>query len=110
MFDDAVVTERTLALLSGFFGVLALLLASMDCMVSLRIRSRGDGEKSVFAWRWALDRETCSPWYCAKQRVGCGWPDAGTAGNGSCGAVDRDFSLWANAGRSGNAGLDSCRA
>jgi len=25
MFDDAVVTERTLALLSGFFGVLALL-------------------------------------------------------------------------------------
>jgi predicted permease len=29
MFDDAVVTERTLALLSGFFGILALLLASI---------------------------------------------------------------------------------
>jgi predicted permease len=28
-FDDAVVTERTLALLSGFFGILALLLASI---------------------------------------------------------------------------------
>jgi len=35
----------------------------------------------------------------------CGWPDAGTAGNGSCGAVDRDFSLWANAGRSGTLAL-----
>lgn len=29
MFDDAVVTERTLALLSGFFGVLALALAAI---------------------------------------------------------------------------------
>jgi hypothetical protein len=29
MFDDAVVTERTLALLSGFFGILALLLAAI---------------------------------------------------------------------------------
>jgi len=29
MFDDAVVTERTLALLSGFFGILALLLATI---------------------------------------------------------------------------------
>ena len=29
MFDDSVVTERTLALLSGFFGILALLLASI---------------------------------------------------------------------------------
>ena len=29
LFDDAVVTERTLALLSGFFGILALLLASI---------------------------------------------------------------------------------
>jgi predicted permease len=29
MFDDSVVTERTLALLSGFFGILALLLVSI---------------------------------------------------------------------------------
>jgi predicted permease len=29
IFDDSVVTERTLALLSGFFGILALLLASV---------------------------------------------------------------------------------
>ena len=29
MFDDSVVTERTLALLSGFFGILAVLLASI---------------------------------------------------------------------------------
>jgi len=65
--------ERLIAMLSGFFGVLALLLAGWACTASRRMRSRAGELSSASAWRSA---PRPAPWcVCAVTRsllVGAG--------------------------------------
>ena len=60
--DASLVQERAIAMLSGFFGGLAVLLAGLVSLASPPTRSRGGAGRSASAWRWAPHRTPFFVW------------------------------------------------
>ena len=58
MVQESLLRERLMAKLSGFFGLLALVLASIGLYGLLSTPSQPGLMRLVFASRWALKRET----------------------------------------------------
>ena len=71
--DAALTQERLVATLSGFFGVLALLLAALGSTASRRTPSAAAGRKSACAWRSVRRRPASSRWSSAASRCSSAW-------------------------------------
>ena len=66
--DASLTQERLVAMLAGFFGALALLLAGLGLYASRRTRSAAAAPRSASAWRWAPRRPASCGWCCRGSR------------------------------------------
>ena len=65
-FEESISTERLLANLSIFFGLLATLLVAVGLYGTLSYRIRGAPPNSGYGWRWARIPSRFSGWWFAR--------------------------------------------